>query len=163
MVMVQLLCGNDAKQKIAQIPLSNDTIHDRIEDMSQNKRFQVVEQIKLSPGKISSQLDETTDVSNCAQLLIYARYVFENDIKEEFLLCEQLKQTTKAVGIKAKMNEIFDSNGLSLDIVGSICTDGAPAMLGKKSGFTALVKKVNPNVISSHCILHQHERHYLHI
>ena len=156
MVMVQLLCGNDAKQKIAQIPLSNDTIHDRIEDMSQDKRFQVVEQIKLSPGKISLQLDETTDVSNCAQLLIYARYVFENDIKEEFLLCEQLKQTTKAVDIMAKMNEFFDSNGLSWDIVGSICTDGAPAMLGKKSGFTALVKKVNPNVISSHCILHQH-------
>ena len=29
-------------------------------------------------------------------------------------------------------------------------------MLGKKSGFTSLVKKVNPNVVSSYCILHQH-------
>ena len=56
----------------------------------------------------------------------------------------------------AKMNEFFNSNGLFWDIVGSICTNGVPVMLGQKSGFTALIKKVNPNVISSHFILHQH-------
>ena len=60
-------CGNDTKQKIAHIPLSNDTIHNRIEEMSQDIRLQVVEQIKVSPGKISLQLDGTTDVSNCGQ------------------------------------------------------------------------------------------------
>ena len=156
MDMVQILFGNEAKQKIAKIPMSNDTIHNRIEDMSHDIRWQVVEEIKASPAKISLQFDETTDVSNCAQLLVFVRYVHGKDIKDEFLLCEQLKQTTRAVDIMSTVNEFFDSNGISWDLVGSICTDGAPAMLGKKSGFTALVKKINPNVITSHCILHQH-------
>ena len=67
--MVELVCGNDAKQKIAQIPLSNDTIHDRIRDMSLDILRQVVEQIKAS-RKISLQLEEITDVSNCAQHIV---------------------------------------------------------------------------------------------
>ena len=32
---------------------------------------------------------------------------------------------------------------------------GAPAMLGCKSGFQSLVKKVTPEVIGTHCIIHQ--------
>ena len=122
--MVELVCGNDAKQKIAQIPLLNDTIHDRIRDMSLDILRQVVGQIKASPEKISLQLYETTDVSNCAQLIVFVRYVYQNGIKDEFHFCDQLKQTTKAV-VFSIMNEFFDSNALSWDFVGSICTDGA--------------------------------------
>ena len=102
------------------------------------------------------QLNETTDVSNCAQLIVFVRYVHGKDIKDEFLFCEQLNKTTKAVDIMAIMNKFFDSNGISWDLVGSISTDGAPAMIGKESGFTALVKNINPNVTSSRCILHKH-------
>ncbi|KAI6656166.1 hypothetical protein LOD99_1510 [Oopsacas minuta] len=40
--------------------------------------------------------------------------------------------------------------------LGSLCTDGAPAMLGNKLGFAALVKKKAPNVTVTHCFLHQH-------
>lgn len=40
--------------------------------------------------------------------------------------------------------------------LGSLCTDGALAILGKSSGFTALIKKKIPNIIITHCFLHQH-------
>ena len=40
--------------------------------------------------------------------------------------------------------------------MGSICTDGAPSMLGAKSGFTTSVKKRAPHIISIHCALHRH-------
>ena len=40
--------------------------------------------------------------------------------------------------------------------LGSICTDGAPAMLGNKSGFAALVKNEVPHVIVTHCLLHRY-------
>ena len=153
--MVELVCGNDAKQKIAQIPLSNDTIHDRIRDMSLDILRQVVEQINASPEKIGLQLDETTDVSNCAQLIVFVRYVYQNGIKDEFLFCDQLKQTTKAVDVFPIMNNFLILT-LYRGTLWSICTDGAPVMLEKKSGLISLVKKVNPNVVSSHCILHQH-------
>jgi hypothetical protein len=37
-----------------------------------------------------------------------------------------------------------------------MCTDGAPVMLGKTSGLTALIKKEIPNIIITHCFLHRH-------
>ena len=40
--------------------------------------------------------------------------------------------------------------------IGSLCTDGAPAMLGKTSGFAALVKKEASQVNVTHCFLHRY-------
>ncbi len=42
------------------------------------------------------ELDESTDVSSCGQLLVFFRYVFLCDIKEEYLLYTQLERTTTA-------------------------------------------------------------------
>jgi len=41
--------------------------------------------------------------------------------------------------------------------IGSLCIDGAPAMLGKTSGFAILVKKEALHLIVTHCFLHRHE------
>ena len=38
----------------------------------------------------------------------------------------------------------------------SLCTDGAPSMLGAKSGFTKLATKRAPDIVSTHYILHRH-------
>ena len=54
------------------------------------------------------------------------------------------------------MNDFFQSVDLTRNKVGSVCTDGAPSMLGKNSGFTSLVKNLNPEITSSHCILHRY-------
>jgi hypothetical protein len=46
---------------------------------------------------------------------------------------------------------MVNENSLSWDPVAysvqAICTDGAPAMLRKNSGFTAIIKKINSNVV----------------
>ena len=39
--------------------------------------------------------------------------------------------------------------------LGSVCTDGAPSMLSVRSGFVELVKRKNPNIIATHCIIHR--------
>jgi len=36
-----------------------------------------------------------------------------------------------------------------------VCTDGAPAMLGVKSGFQTLVKNKAPNLVTTHCFIHR--------
>ena len=44
----------------------------------------------------SIQLDESTDVQSCHQLMVFVRYVHSGDVKEEFLFCDDLELTTKA-------------------------------------------------------------------
>ena len=41
-------------------------------------------------------MDESTDVSNMSQLIEYAWYIKDADIKDELLFCESLQTTTKA-------------------------------------------------------------------
>ena len=41
-------------------------------------------------------------------------------------------------------------------MVCAICSDGAPAMLGRKSCFDALVKADAPHTTVMHCLLHRH-------
>ena len=53
------------------------------------------------------------------------------------------------------IEDLFDEEELDWDKLGSICTDGAPAMLGARSGFLELVKQKNSKVISTHCIIHR--------
>ena len=40
--------------------------------------------------------------------------------------------------------------------MGSVCTDGAPAMIGHQSGFIALMNQVAPHVVSNHCAIYKY-------
>ena len=66
------------------------------------------------------------------------RYVHDGAIMEDFLFCEDLKRTTKAKDIFKCVNFFFAKHDLDIQIIGSVCTDGAPAMLGNKSFFFLL-------------------------
>ncbi|GFS28299.1 protein ZBED8 [Nephila pilipes] len=155
--MVELVCGLEQRKKLEAIPFSNDVIQSRIVEISCNILKQIINELKASPFPFSMQLDETTDISNCSQLLVFVRYVSADTIKEEFLFCEPLLQTTKAVDVLAILNVFFSKHDFDWkQKLHSLCTDGAPAMLGNKSGFAHLVKKEAPNVIVTHCFLHRH-------
>lgn len=53
------------------------------------------------------------------------------------------------------LNEFIEFHELSWGKCVAICTDGAAAMTGRKSGLVALIKAVNPRVKSVHCMLHR--------
>lgn len=58
---------------------------------------QVVQEIKSAAfGLFEIQLDKSTDVASCSQLMVFARYVHSSSFKEEFLFCSSLEITTKA-------------------------------------------------------------------
>ena len=114
-------------------------IQDRICLMNNDILYQIVTYIKLSNFKISIQLDESTDVLNCSQLIALARYVINDEINEDFLFCKELVKTTMATDIFDDVKIFFKENNLNINKVASICTDGAPALLGNKSCFLILV------------------------
>lgn len=154
--IAKIVLGSEAYNKVKQISLSNDVIRSRIKAMSEDILQQIVEDIKNSPVRVSVQLDESTDVYNCSQLMVYIRYVKEQNVIEEFLFCEPLDLTTRGVDVFNHVNRFFKKHESSINVIGSIYTDGAPAMLGKHSGFIAYIKKEVLEVTITHCMLQRH-------
>ena len=53
------------------------------------------------------------------------------------------------------MDEFFQKNGLEWSKLVGCTTDGAPAILGRKSGFQSYVKAVSPGIIFTHYFIHR--------
>ena len=93
---------------------------------------QVISDICRLESGFAIQLDESTDLTNCAQLLIFVRYVGKEGIKEEFLMNAALEATTKGDDIFQMVNSFFKQYGLKWENLRGCTTDKAPAMLGQK-------------------------------
>jgi len=107
MEMAKTVLVTEAETKLSLVPLSDDIIGSRIRDMSEDILQQVIADIKSSPIKVSLQLDESTGVSSYSQLLVFVRYVKEKEVEEEFLFCEPLTTTTKAIDVFNIVKEFF--------------------------------------------------------
>lgn len=154
MKAVDIVLGPESKQKFSQIPLSDNTVKRRIDDMAEDIKNQLVEAVKES-SFFAIQLDESTDVAQCCQLLVFVRYIQNETIKDELLFSTELTTTSKAIDIMTAISEFIDKHKLSWKKLIGVCTDGAPAMLGSRSGFVQLIKEKNPNVITIHCFIHR--------
>ena len=71
------------EEKLAVVPVSENTIS--------NMNFSIAEHLeeiliaRLSGIDFAIQLDESTDIANCATLLFYVKYVWQNDMLEDLL------------------------------------------------------------------------------
>lgn len=90
-------------------------------------------------GKYALQLDESTDVSNSAQLLVFIRNTFDGKLKKDILFCTLLEGIWD---IFTKLDNKLKEQGLSWGECISVCKDGAGAMLGEKKGLKARVLQV---------------------
>ena len=156
LAMVRNVLGEESERKIKAIPLSDNTVQRKIDLMANDIKEQVATEVndKSLFGLFALQLDESTDVSSAAQLMSFVRYVTKKNVKEELLFCSELETTTKAKDVMAKVEDFFHKENISWASLCGVCTDGAPAMLGAKSGFQTLVKNKAPNVVTTHCFIH---------
>jgi hypothetical protein len=88
----RVMFGEEYSKKVQSIPLSNTTVRRRIDEMSENVENQLISRLKSR--SFCLQIDETTDMSKCAQLLTYIRYVYESEMEEELLFCHELETYT---------------------------------------------------------------------
>ncbi|XP_069615975.1 SCAN domain-containing protein 3-like [Ranitomeya imitator] len=152
--IVNEMLGPDAAKEIAKVPLSDNTIARRIDDMSADIETVVLEKVRISK-KFALQLDESTDISGHCQLLANVRFVDGEAIRENFLFCKALPEKSTGEVIFQVTSEYLDKSGLTWENCTGVCTDGAAAMVGRIKGFVSRVKERNPDVLVTHCFLHR--------
>ena len=114
------------------------TVTRRVEELALN----VEETLKtklLAYKFYSLALDESTDLTDTAQLAVFIRgFDDELEVFEEMLALRPLKGTTKGTDILEATKTTLARYHLSLKNLAGLATDGAPAMVGTKAGLIAL-------------------------
>ena len=143
------------------VSLSTSTVTRRVEDIADDLTAQLAGKTE-SFSNYSIALDESTDISDTAQLLIFVRGVDVNfNVTEELLGLSSLKGQTTGKDIFDKLKETVAASGLSWNKLCSVTTDGAPNMTGSKMGLVARIRRhceeqgFDNLPVSFHCIVHQ--------
>ncbi|KRX68829.1 Uncharacterized protein T09_10426, partial [Trichinella sp. T9] len=138
---VGVMFGDKCLREIELIPLSNDTVARRIEDMSRWMEYQLINRVR-----------GTGRVNGCTRF-IPINFVWNNERHEDILFCEPIVR-----GISEEIFETLDAYVKSKELdwrnCGGISTDGARAMCGKNSGVVTRVLKQSPNALWTHCFFH---------
>ena len=151
--IITTMLGSEFARKVQNIPLSNDTIARRVNDLSDDLKIQLID--KLRDNHFALQVDEATDSSKDCHLIAYVRYVHGGEIYEDLLFCKPiLKRATSRELFNIIDNYIQKFELRWINCVG-ICTDGAKTMSGNHQGLQALIKREAPEVIWTHCIIHR--------
>ena len=149
------------RQKFEEVSLSRRTVARRIEAIGKDLTSQL-KGLVPSFQLFSLALDESTDIDDTAQLLIFVRGISENfEITKELLSMESMKDTTTGEDIFECVKNALRTMELSWQNMVSVTTDGCPSLTGKNVG---LLKRLSDRVaevdctrelIFLHCIIHQ--------
>uniref|UniRef100_A0A3Q3JYZ9 DUF4371 domain-containing protein n=1 Tax=Monopterus albus TaxID=43700 RepID=A0A3Q3JYZ9_MONAL len=99
----------------------------------------------------SLALDESTDVTDVSQLLIFTRTIDGSfEVHEELLKLVLLHDTTRGTDIFNAVNNVARAYR-GFDKLSAVVTDGAPAMQGRHTGFEGLLQQNRANCPILHC------------
>ena len=87
--------------------------------------------------------------------MVFVRWDSNTSIKEVILFCSPLESTTRAADILQKVDDYFKKWDLKKwENLCSVCTDGAPALIGEQSFFARRVKELASGATSVYCRIH---------
>ena len=87
--ITETIHGKKYTDEFKKIHLSNDTIANRISDISSDLFHQLIQRIKESQ-KFAIQVDEPTYITNLAQFWVYVRYIYKSNVHKDLLFCRPL-------------------------------------------------------------------------
>ncbi|KAJ4933918.1 hypothetical protein JOQ06_006727 [Pogonophryne albipinna] len=149
--MVSTLIDEATAQKLKAIPLSDNTIARRIDNISEDMKEQLVEKVK--DKHFALQVDEATDSNKDCLLIAYVRYVDTDEPSEDLLFCSYVRKRATADELFKIMDTCLSEAEMKWEDCVGICTDGARAMAGTR--LQALIKRVAPGAVWTHCIVHR--------
>ncbi|XP_044308861.1 SCAN domain-containing protein 3-like isoform X2 [Varanus komodoensis] len=146
------------------VSLSRTTVSGRISDMAQDTETSLKDSA-TDFAFYSLAIDETTDITNTAQVAIFVRGTNEAfEVREDLLSLAAVHDTTSGADIFEKVVAAVRRLQLSFDKLSGLSTDGASVMVGPEEGLVALVKKEieclgrDPSeLVVYHCIIHQED------
>jgi len=147
----------EKKHLLHQTSLSRFTVSRRINQLAENIEETLKERIRRCSA-YSLALDESTDVSDTAQLVVFVRGVTDNfEITEEFLDMTGMSSTTTGQDISEQVLKLMEKFQLDPSKLCGLTTDGAPSMTGRTNGFAKKFLDTigSQGVVVNHCIVHQ--------
>ena len=118
------------------IALSGVTMQRRQDDIAQQLKLSPQAKINKKESLFSLAVDESTDVNDSAQLLIFVCCLSSSfELCEDFLSIETLATCTRGDDIFIAVKNACIRSGLDLKYLRGICTDGAQTMTSNQPGF----------------------------
>ena len=119
------------KLDYSSIALSRYTIQRRQNDTAKQLTLSLQIKINKEASLFSLTVDESTDIEDSAQLLVFIRSLSRRfDLCEDLLSTKTLSSRSCGEDVIVAVKNICLRNGLILKNLCGICTDGAPAMTG---------------------------------
>ncbi|XP_023812089.1 general transcription factor II-I repeat domain-containing protein 2B-like [Oryzias latipes] len=155
---VALICP-ETKSAFENISLSRRTVARRIEDIAGNLELQLKSRA-ADFDCFSLALDESCDIRDTAQLLIFLRGITaEFQITEELAAMRSMKGTTTGQDLFREVNACLDMLELKWDKLVGVTTDGCPNLTGKNVGLLKRMQDKMTEIVQKltflHCIIHQ--------
>lgn len=118
--MAKIMIGEEAGKQLLNIPLSNNTISRRIDDISEDINNQLLNSLR---GKeFGIQLDEAIDSHKDAHLICYVRYVNEKHLIEDLLFCKEIKGGTSGKELFEIVDSFISENDINWEDCVGVCT-----------------------------------------
>ena len=127
---------------------SHMMIDDFLSVLSDSVEATVLGDVHKSPC-VGILCDESTDVANIKQLVVFVKYLVKGLPKTRFLTVASLTDG-KAETIEQKLLEVCQACKISLSQIAGFGSDGVSVMVGRSSGVATRLKSHNVEMISIH-------------
>ncbi|XP_060768562.1 zinc finger MYM-type protein 1 [Neoarius graeffei] len=137
--------------------LSNGIQNDLIEAVGDVIRSDIKKEIDAAPF-VAVEVDETTDVTNRAQISVILRYVATSEaaceVKEAFLGFDDVSEDRRAPAIAQYVLAVLEKYNCLEKLVAQTY-DGASIMSSELNGVQAKIKERVPEAMFTHCYAHK--------